>query len=264
MDDVAERRFSRVVRFPWYDQQWLSAYVATSAYLKASKPEVSVAFEAEMDRLRIDSSFEPVLVEQFFPADVMVQLRAAIAELPANRLERHEILRFGRDVVHGHPLFSWLHKEMVDGVSEIVGEAVEPSYNFLSLYRGLGECALHIDAPNAKWTVDVCIDQSRPWDIHFSPVVPWPTEATTDVDGDWRKPILDAHDFTPHAMLPGQALVFGGSSQWHYRNLMPEATKDDFCTLLFFHFIPAGTRELVRRKRWADRFGLPELDRLLF
>ena len=60
-------------------------------------------------------------------------------------------------------------------------------------------------------------------------------------------------------MDPGEAVVFGGSSQWHYRDPMPEATRTDFCTLLFFHFIPAGSAALSRPENWADIFEVPEL-----
>lgn len=32
-----------------------------------------------------------------------------------------------------------------------------------------------------------------------------------------------------------------------------------FCELLFFHFIPAGTRDLVMPSNWARIFGVPQL-----
>ena len=35
-----------------------------------------------------------------------------------------------------------------------------------------------------------------------------------------------------------------------------------FCDLIFFHFIPAGTRDLVQPRNWARIFGVPELDEL--
>ena len=60
----------------------------------------------------------------------------------------------------------------MDLVSGLVGEAVEASYNFLSLYAGAASCAVHMDAPSAKWTLDICIDQSRLWTIEVSDVVP--------------------------------------------------------------------------------------------
>jgi hypothetical protein len=38
--------------------------------------------------------------------------------------------------------------------------------------------------------------------------------------------------------------------------------KKQFCSLLFFHFIPKGAAELVRPKNWARLFGIPELSGL--
>ena len=34
-----------------------------------------------------------------------------------------------------------------------------PAYNFLSLYTQLDICEPHMDAPKAKWTLNVCIEQ---------------------------------------------------------------------------------------------------------
>ena len=77
--------------------------------------------------------------------------------------------------------------------------------------------------------------------------------------GEWEEEIRDATTFAPYTMSPGEAIIFGGSSQWHYRDPMPQATRDDFCTLLFFHFVPAGMTQLSRPENWADIVGVPEL-----
>ncbi len=58
---------------------------------------------------------------------------------------------------------------------------------------------------------------------------------------------------------PEQAAIFSGSSQWHYRNRMPPGPGRQFCELLFFHYVPAGTRDLVCPDKWAELFGAPEL-----
>ncbi|MCY7281379.1 MAG: hypothetical protein LH610_10885 [Sphingomonas bacterium] len=88
--------------------------------------------------------------------------------------EKHEMLRFGRLIVHEAELCTELQAKLTDRISELVNEPVEPSYNFLSLYNNLGVCAVHMDAPSAKWTFDYCIEQSDPWPIYLSQVQPWP------------------------------------------------------------------------------------------
>ena len=53
--------------------------------------------------------------------------------------------------------------------------------------------------------------------------------------------------------------MFGGSSQWHYRERIPRHSKQNFCHLLFFHFVPKAAEHLTRVKAWAELFGIPEL-----
>ena len=60
-------------------------------------------------------------------------------------------------------------------------------------------------------------------------------------------------------MEPGQAILFSGSSQWHYRDAMPALSTKSSCDLLFLHFIPRGTRELLNPLKWARLFDIPEL-----
>ena len=75
----------------------------------------------------------------------------------------------------------------------------------------------------------------------------------------WAEEIRAATTFARYTMSSGEAIIFGGSSQWHYRAPMPQATRDGFCTLLFFHFVPAGSSALSQPENWADIFGVPEL-----
>jgi len=119
-----------------------------------------------------------------------------------------------------------------------------------------------MDAPQAKWTLDLCIDQAAPWPIYFSEVQPWPDSVAEAWRNEgWENTIKQSRslEFIPFTLQPGQAVIFSGSSQWHYRDPMPDASGKQFSTLLFFHFIPKGTAELVRPKNWARLFGIPEL-----
>lgn len=60
-------------------------------------------------------------------------------------------------------------------MSEAADEAVEAGYNaFLSLYDRLGVCPVHLDSPEAKWTLDLYIDQSVCWPIQVSQKI-WST-----------------------------------------------------------------------------------------
>jgi hypothetical protein len=168
-------------------------------------------------------------------------------------------------VVHDHPFFTELQQRATPWVSELVGEPVEARYNFLSLYTSKGVCAVHLDAPEAKWTLDLCIDQAAPWPIYFSDVQPWPDSVAEAWRNEgWENNIKQTRSlkFSSYTLQPGQAVIFSGSGQWHYRDPMPAAGGKQFCTLLFFHFIPKGTAELIRPKNWARLFVIPELSGL--
>lgn len=92
-------------------------------------------------------------------------------------------------------------------------------------------------------------------------VVPWP-EHFRATDAEWKDEV-GRHAFRSYAMEPGQTLVFSGSSQWHYRDAFPGTDPRGSCTLLFFHFFPAGTRELIDWETWERRFDAPGLGELL-
>lgn len=247
--------------FPWYDSPWLATFVEAKAWIVRARPEKLREFEERLAPLRTDPGFKVRRLERVFDDATLQEIRDTIRNLKASELELHEIHRFGRFVVHDHPYFTELQRSIVGLVSEAAGEAVEPRYNFLSLYTKVGVCGVHLDAPFSKWTLDLCIDQSTDWPIHFSNVAPWPEENRA-YGADWqdrikRDPTLR---FTSFGLQPGSALLFAGSSQWHYRDPLPRGPgRGHFSNLLFFHFIPSGMGELVEPRNWPSRFGLPAL-----
>jgi hypothetical protein len=191
---------------------------------------------------------------------LLEHIREVVRAIPRDKYEMHELKSFGRFIVHDYPEITALQATLVDQVSEWAGEAVEPSYNFLSLYSRMGVCEPHLDSPSAKWTLDICVDQSEPWPIQFSQIVPWP-EHRPRLSDDWRQEIIadGTLQFSSLLLDPGDAILFSGSSQWHYRDALPRDGTKRFCDLLFLHFIPRGAGEIVVAKNWPDLFNIPEL-----
>lgn len=253
--------------FPWYDSWWLAEYETARQRLAQSNPAVLDRFVREMSVFRTDPAFTVQIVEGLLDETEWEQVHRTIATLRPDDLDLGEAKSFGRFVARNRPFFSDLQRRLTSFVSERVGEAVEPAYNFLSLYGAPGVCAPHIDAPSAKWTLDLCVAQSAPWPIYFSQVVPWPEHGALTEEGadDWADAVKasPALRFEPVSLEPGQAVIFSGSSQWHYRDRMPAGPGRQFCELLFFHYIPAGTRELVSPDKWAGLFGAPDLEGLV-
>jgi len=260
-----ERRATRSPLYPWYDSGWLAKYVRARTIVQTTKPDRLAAFVDAFRVLRTRPDFQVRLFERPFDDDTLHEIRRVVQSLRPTDLELHEVQGFGRFVVHDHPFFTELQQRTVPLVSETVGEAVEMSYNFLSLYATQGVCPPHMDSPTAKWTLDLCVNQNVPWAIHFSQVCPWPdSEAETWPDEGWENSIRESPSlhFTAYTLQPGQAVVFSGSSQWHYRDAIPLAGGRQFCDFLFFHFIPIGTAELVRPNKWARLFGIAELSEI--
>lgn len=259
---MTDNRPARSGTYPWYDSQWLAEYARCRAVIQEVKPGTLDDFDAAMRIFQTRRDFQTRVLEHVFDSDVRREIERRTASLQPTDLELHEAQMFGRFVVHNHSYFTELQRATVPMMSEIAGEEVEPSYNFLSLYGALGVCPPHLDAPQAKWTLDFCINQSGPWPIHISRVQPWLTAGNPEWGAeDWQEAIrrAPALQFSAYTLVPGQAVVFSGSSQWHYRDAIPAAGLRQFSDVLFFHFIPKGTAELVKPENWARIFGIPEL-----
>ncbi len=251
-------------RFPWYDSFWLSQYLAAQAYLREHRPDTLGDFHAALAPFRTRNDFQVQRLRRVFDERVVSEIKELAGALPLEELELHEMAGFGRFVVHDQQALAHLQVSTVPLVSELAGEALEPHYSFLSMYTKLGRCPVHMDAPSAKWTLDICIDQSEPWPIYLSQTVPWPESFAYGGD-DWSDRVKadPAHVFTPYSLVPGDALFFAGASQWHYRDPLPRAGRPSFATMLFLHFIPQGTGELVDPANWCRIFDVPELARIV-
>jgi hypothetical protein len=255
-----EQYLSSTHTFPWYDSWWHTSYLRARDYLAAHHPEKLAGFNSAMAAFRTPADFRPfVLRDALDEADHQALLALATAPQQED-LEKHELFSFGRFVIHNHPVMTAMQLRLVERMSDWVGEPVEARYNFLSLYNNLGVCEPHMDAPDAKWTLDYCIAQSDPWPIHFSDVQQWP-ETWLASNENWQQEIKSdpRNAYTGFSMQEKEALVFSGSSQWHYRDRIARQRPQNFCYLAFFHFIPEGLGHLVNPANWAEIFGVPAL-----
>lgn len=245
--------------FPWYDSWWLASYVAAKDLVTSRYPDHLDGFVASFDPLRTRPDFTTVEIPAVLDAAKLAELHEVIGNATADSLEKHEFFRFGRHVIHDHPVLDRLQREFIPLVAELAGEAVEPAYNFLSLYNSLGICELHMDAPNAKWTLDVCIDQSAEWPLQIGTVCPWPEGLAGDAEWEDRVRNDRAITFTDYCHQVGSGLLFSGSSQWHERNRIAQGGAKSFAHLAFFHYAPVGVTDLLKPRHWAAYFGIPEL-----
>jgi hypothetical protein len=244
----------------WYDSPWLVQFFEARDIIGRVAPHKLRDFVSSFEVFRVPRDFKPRFVPKFLSDDQLHFIREQIRSIPMARMNLREMRRFGRFIVDDWPAFTALQAELVDRVSELAGEVVEPSYNFLSLYKKTGVCQPHLDEPSAKWTLDICISQSAPWPINLSQVVPWPTSLAEleefSADALRSDPSIT---FEQALLMEGDAVVFSGTNQWHYRDALPKGPGRCFCELLFLHYIPRGTSDLVDPRSWARIFDVAEL-----
>ncbi|MCP4914155.1 MAG: hypothetical protein GY909_13670 [Oligoflexia bacterium] len=229
----------KLKKFPWYDSEWLSHFVRLkNHYIAHSKNDLDLLLE-RTNILRTDKSFKPVVLKNVLSDDVFTKIKKIIEEIEEDKLKDYEKEEFGRKILHNHPYFNEIHNDLINLVSEKVGEEVEASYNFLSLYKEDAKCPLHLDAPSAKWTLDICIDQSVDWPIYFSEIIDWP-DRFENFGSHWESEVLKNNKFNQYILKPNEGVIFSGSSQWHYRDSIRKLGDNEHSHLLFFHFAPKG------------------------
>lgn len=242
----------------WYDSDFLRRFEVAKHYLAEVRPDVLADFIAGFRPLHPPAGFRETIIDDVFDSATHAQIVAIgrSVEIEIFDKQSQEGAEFGRDVVWDHPYFLELQEQVRPRIEAITGTPLVSSYNFLSRYGAMGKCDLHMDHPDAMYTFDYCIEQDAVWPIYLSRVAEWPTAQlarTFDPDAIMGDP---DHDFAEHLLRPNRALLFAGSSQWHYRK--PKQA-GGFCHLLFFHYYPRGCDALVAPDRWADHFAIPEL-----
>lgn len=245
----------------WYDSQFLRRFEAARRYLEQVCPDRLREFCDGFDAVRPPAGFREIVIEDVFDPATRQAIIAASRSAAIESFDQQasENANFGRDVVWDHPFFLELQEQVRPRIEALVGTPLTSSYNFLSRYGANGKCDLHMDHPDAMYTFDYCIEQDAVWPIYLSSVVDWPTAEfarTFDPETIIADP---TYDFAEHLLHPNRALLFNGSSQWHYRR--PKVA-GGFCHLLFFHYVPAGCEALVEPRRWAEQFGIAELQPL--
>jgi hypothetical protein len=246
----------RIGNVEWYDSHFVRRFEVAKHYLAQVRPDALEAFVRGFDVLLPPPGFANVMIDDLFDAQTRVQIREAARTIPAEWLKDDEMRDFGRHVVRDYPLFVDLQQRLLPRISDLVERELVLGYNFLSLYGGAGRCDPHMDEPRSMFTLDYCIEQSEDWPIWFSKVVDWPTVETMR---GWNPEAVRADPalaFSPHVLRPGEALLFNGSSQWHYRDAI---SPGGFCNLLFFHYYPAGCDDLIWPRLWSRHFAIPEL-----
>lgn len=157
-----------------------------------------------------------------FSARVLKDLKLHTAEIrrcfdwpgiPYHDKDVPDAQRMNRWFWHDLPLLKKLHNspQFRALADKLFGEALKPSYVFLSMYGKDGVVPLHTDRPQCYRTIDLQIDSDGLWPIHV--------------------------DDKPYLLQNGEALCYSGTEQPHFRNPMKDAPSVSFMNLAFFHFV---------------------------
>lgn len=193
---------------------------------------------------------KPLVVSDLFDADTYKTILRFMDEwVPkmgwsSDRREPDGLTKFGRRYGHNVPFFVAIHHQLAEYASELFGEKVKPSYVFLSMYDKGGNCPLHIDRPQCRYTIDYLIrqEQVEPWPICVGPQMSDTErdkiEQSHPTTNEEQQTIIDTVEWTTVNLKPNEAVCYSGTNAWHYR---PEASKGT-ADLVFFHFVPKGFR----------------------
>ena len=188
---------------------------------------------------------KPLVVKELFDAETRKNILhfmdkfLPLIPLSSDRSDPDGPAKFGRRYAHNLPFFVNIHYQLADYASEIFGEKVKPSYVFLSLYNKDGQCPLHIDRPQCRYTIDYLIrqEQEEPWPIAVGPEM---SDAEREAIGNGhpqtpeeRQAVIDSVDWTVCDLMPNDAVCYSGTNAWHYRPTKSKGTAD----LVFFHFV---------------------------
>lgn len=257
----AARSIRHVGQLEWYDSDFLRRFEVARHYLGIVCPDSLETFLGGFAPIKPKDDFSPIKIDDVFDDATRKEIIRVAREVQPedDKYQDYENSEFGRHVIWDNDFFRELQEQVRPLLSEVLGRPLQSTYNFLSIYGGSGKCDPHIDHPHSMFTFDYCIEQSEEWPIYFSKVVDWSSagsERRFDAARIKHDPSLQ---FVAHRLRPNQALLFCGSSQWHYRDPI---TSGGFCKLLFFHYIPSGYGDLVTPARWASHFRIPELEPL--
>lgn len=151
--------------------------------------------------------------------------------------------QFNRKYYHNLPFFVDVHAQLAEFASELFGEKVKPSYSFLSMYFDGGQCPLHIDRPQCRYTIDYLIDQTgdEPWPIDIAePMSDEDRQYCSEMNighpshPDQIEQVIKSNKWTRVLLKPNDAVMYSGTHSWHYR---PTKSNGE-ASLVFFHFVP--------------------------
>jgi hypothetical protein len=152
---------------------------------------------------------DPIIIDNVFSNDDFLKLSNYLKN--KEKLEEEYDLVFGR-YTFNDPLIDEYAKKLVPVARKIFNSnTLMPSYSLFSHYEGKqASLRFHKDDNACTYTIDMCLYQTKPWDL-------W-------VSGN------------PYSLKENQALAYYGNDQLHGRKTFPNP-ESGHVAMIFFHFV---------------------------
>jgi hypothetical protein len=172
---------------------------------------------------------EPKLFRQLFSPKEIADFRQMISHVKSSPDLKIDSDYFYRKYSYNPDSLLTYHKFVTKLVSKFINQDLVPTYSFISMYgEGQGICPLHLDRSDCLLTVDICVDQAKPWPLYVNHT----TLYRMDEDLVANQEIIKKES-VEYILNPGDALFYSGTDHPHWRN---KIQPDNFCDLIFFHF----------------------------
>ncbi len=129
--------------------------------------------------------------------------------------------------------FDLLHVKLFNPLAnKYFHEDLKPSYSLVALYdQNESICPYHVDRKECYRTIDLCINQDKPWPLYIAHEGIDINVTADQYEGrqeDYKKLGQE------YLLNPGDAVFYSGTQFPHWRN---KIQKDNFCQMVFFHFV---------------------------
>lgn len=174
---------------------------------------------------------KPILLKNFLSDLILEKIKNRIEGIKNNSELFEDNQLFHRKMIINDSYLSVIHNSIFHkAVSEKTGLDIKPTYNFVSSYLpGKGICPIHIDRGLCFITLGICIDQKKTWPLYVNSNH---YESLSNMEvSELEKIQQESLEFL---LEPGDAVIFYGMSQPHWRN---QLSADNFCDLAFFHYV---------------------------
>ena len=194
------------------------AHVLVPADFEEKQLQDKAAFTARLSREFGENGYVPIarMIHPFHIAALRRYYRHLIRKGALSLDDAQCPLRYVR---HNESVARFFHQQLTPIVAALTGQAVKPSYVYLTSYQSGAKLEKHTDREQCQFTITLCLDYAPEPRCQ----TPWPIQVHTPCGK------------TTVCQAIGDSLLFRGRQLPHSRDQLPEGNSS---TSLLFHYVP--------------------------